>query len=348
MKKTYLITLLSLLILLLTSCAEEEAVTQKDTSIEALQKAQGIPVKIATIKKQDITQWDEYSGTLSGFEEVSAFGMLGDNYAKVNVEVGDLVKKNDILAEFSTDFPGANYKQAKIGYETVEKTYNRMKKVFDSGGISQQQLDEVEAQYKIAKENFNATKQLVKVISPTSGVVVSVNFDKGAKNDPKKPFCSIIKTGKLKTNIFIEEEKIAAYSKGQKVRLKWDGIKDKEFVGVINKISMSSNPKMRGFSIEILVNNKSEELMPGIFVYVYTPHFTKKDIIVIPRESVFKESGKDYVYVANSTAAKKKEITLGKNIGNTIEIVKGLSVGDKLISEGRALLKEGSKIKVIE
>ena len=346
--KKYLTILLTLLLILITSCTQEDAVVKEDTSIEALQKAQGIPVKITEIKKQDITQWDEYSGTLSGFEEVSVFGMLGDNYSKVNVEVGDLVKKNDILAEFSTDFPGANYKQAKIGYETVQKTYNRMKKVFESGGISQQKLDEVEAQYKIAKENFNSTKQLVKVISPTSGVVVSVNFDKGAKNDPKKPFCSIIKTGKLKANIFIEEEKIAAYSKGQKVRLKWDGIKDKEFVGTINKISMSSNPKMRGFSIEILVSNKSEELMPGIFVYIYTPHFTKKNIIVIPRETVFQENGKDYVYVANSTTAKKKEITLGKNIGNTIEIVKGLSVGDRLISEGKALLKEGRKIKIVE
>ena len=342
----YLVLILSI-ILLLTSCAKEKTAAQEDTSIEALQKIKGIPVKITEIKKQDITQWDEYSGTLSGYEEVSVFGMLGDNYAKVNVEVGDLVKKGEILAEFSTDFPGANYKQAKIGYETVKKTYDRMKKVFESGGISQQKLDEVEAQYKIAKENYNSTKQLVKVISPTSGVVVSVNFDKGSKNDPKRPFCSIIKTGKLKTNIFIEEEKISAYKKGQKVKLKWDGIKNKEFMGTINKISMSSNPKMRGFSIEILINNKTEELMPGIFVYVYTPYFTKKNIIVIPRESVFEEYGKDYVYLANGEIAKKKEIALGKNIGNRIEIINGLSVGDKLIFEGRALLKEGSKIKVV-
>lgn len=346
MKKIYLITLISLL-LIVASCAKEEAVANEDTSVEALQNAQGIPVKITNIEKQDITQWDEYSGTLSGFEEVSVFGMLGDNYKKVKIEVGDLVKKGDILAEFSTDFPGANYNQAKIGYETTEKTHKRMKKVFESGGISQQQLDEVEAQYKISKENFNSTKQLVKVISPTSGVIVSVNFDTGSKNDPKRPLCTINKTGKLKTNIFIEEEKIAAYKRDQKVRVVWNGRKDKEFVGIINKISMSSNPKMRGFSIEILIDNKDEELMPGIFVYVYTPHFTKEDIIVVPRESIFKENGKDYVYVANSENAKKKEITLGKNIGNQIEILKGLAPGDKLISEGRALLKEGSKIKIV-
>ncbi|MBN2790701.1 MAG: efflux RND transporter periplasmic adaptor subunit [Candidatus Delongbacteria bacterium] len=345
--KKYLTIILSLLLVLLTSCAKEEAVAKEDTSVEALQKVQGIPVKITKIAKQSITQWDEYSGTLSGFEEVTAFGMLGDNYSKVNIEVGDLVKKGDILAEFSTDFPGANYNQAKIGYETAEKTYNRMKKVFESGGISQQQLDEVEAQYKISKENFNSTKQLVKVISPTSGVVVNVNFDKGSKNDPKLPLCTIIKTGKLKTDIFIEEEKIAAYKKGQEVKLKWEGLKDQEFIGIINKISMSSNPQMRGFSIEILVDNKDEKLMPGIFVYVFTPHFTKEDIIVIPRESVFQENGQYYVYVADSETAKKKEITLGKNIGNQIEIVEGLAAGDRLISEGRALLKEGSKIKVV-
>lgn len=347
MSKKYFIVLAAAL-LLVTGCTKTESATVEDTSIETLQQKNGFPVRITEIKREDMTKWDEYTGTLSGFEEVSVFGLLGDNYSKVDIAVGDVVKKNDVLAEFPTNNPQANYNQAKIGFETTEKTYERMKRVYESGGISQQQLDEIEAQYKIAKANFDATKQLVKVISPASGVIADVFFNVGDKNDPGRPFCKIIKTTKLKTSIFIEEEKIKNYEKGQQVRIKWDGLKGKEFTGTINKISMSSNPAARGFSVEVTVDNDKDELMPGIFVYVYTKVYNKADAITIPRDAIFTESGKDYVYLENNGTALKKQVVKGENNGNQIEITEGLKAGDKLISEGRSLLKDGDKVRVVE
>ncbi|MFO7811291.1 MAG: efflux RND transporter periplasmic adaptor subunit, partial [Candidatus Delongbacteria bacterium] len=298
MIKKYFISSAAAVLLLITGCSDKESETTENTSVETLQQKNGYPVRITNIKREDLTKWDEYTGTLSGSEEVSVFGLLGDNYSEVNVEVGDIVKKNDVLAEFPSNNPQANYNQAKIGLETAKKTYERMKRVYRSGGISEQQLDEIEAQYKIARENFNATKQLIKVISPVSGVVADVFFDKGDKNDPGRPFCKIIKTSKLKTTIFIEEEKIKNYEKGQEVRIKWDGLKDKEFKGVINKISMSSNPAARGFSVEVSVNNEHNELMPGIFVYVYTKIYGSPVAIAVPRDAIFTEGGKNYVYLA--------------------------------------------------
>lgn len=347
MRKKYFIAL-AVALLLVTGCTQSESATVEDTSVETLQQKNGFPVRLTEITREDMAKWDEYTGTLSGFEEVSVFGLLGDNYSKVNVAIGDVVKTNDVLAEFPTNNPQANYNQAKIGFETTEKTYERMKRVYESGGISQQQLDEIEAQYKIAKANFNATKQLVKVISPASGVVADVFFNMGDKNDPGKPFCKIIKTSKLKTSIFIEEEKIKNYEKGQEVRIKWDGLKDREFKGLINKISMSSNPAARGFSVEVTVDNDKDELMPGIFVYVLTPVFSRPDAISIPRDSFFKEGEKEFVYVAKDRAALKKEIKTGENIGNTVVVESGLNEGDILISEGRTLLTDGAKIRIVE
>lgn len=346
--KKYSLMAVVLILTVLTSCSRDKAEAKEDMSVDALQQKNGIPVKVTEIKSSDITRWDEYSGTLSGYEEISVFGLLSDNYEKVNVSVGDIVKSGDILAEFPTNNPQANYNQAKIGYETVEKTYERMKRVYEAGGISQQQLDEIKAQYEIAKANFEATKQLVKVISPASGVVVDVFFHKNDKNDPKNPLCKIIKTNKLKTTVFIEEEKISGYKKGQKVIVRWDGVKGKDLSGIINKISMSSNPEARGFSVEILIGNEKDELMPGIFVYVLTPVYSRPDAISIPRDSFFKEGEKEFVYVAKDGAALKKEIKTGENIGNTVVVESGLNEGDNLISEGRSLLTDGAKIRIVE
>ncbi len=339
----------ALLTALITGCSDGEAVTEKNESVETLQAERGIPVRVTDIYIGRQVRWDEYSGILSGYDEINVFGLLGDNYSKINISVGDMVKQGDILAEFPTNNPQANYNQARIGYETVKKTYERMTRVFESGGISQQQLDEIEAQYKIAEQNFNSVSQLVTVISPASGVVADVFFSRGDKNDPAKPFCKIVRTNKLKTTISIEENNISRYRRGQKTEISWDGLKDRVFTGTINKISMSSNPAARGFSVEIITDNEKEELMPGIFVYVRTPAYEKNDAIAIPRDSYFTEGGRDYVFVVNSGFAKKKQVVLGEVIGGSNVIVEsGLKEGDKLVYEGRTLLSEGAKIRIVE
>ncbi len=349
MKRSYaLITALALAAMLMTGCSEGDAAVERNESVEVLQAERGIPVRVTQTEKDLWVRWDEYSGTMSGYDEINVFGLLGDNYSKINISVGDIVKKGDILAEFPTNNPQANFNQAKIGYETVKKTYERMKRVYESGGISQQQLDEIEAQYRIAEQNFNSVKQLVTVISPASGVVVDIFFSQGDKNDPGMPMCKIVKANKLKTTIFIEESKISKYERGQEVEITWDGIKDRVFKGTINKISMSSNPAARGFSVEIITDNENEELMPGIFVYVRTPAYERDEAIAIPRDSYFTEGGKNYVYVAKNNAAQKRLVTLGEVIGGNVIVESGLSAGEKLISEGRTLLSDGAKIIVVE
>ena len=349
MKKSYaLITAIVLAPIVMTGCSDGDAAVERNESVEALQADRGIPVRISQLQKNKWVRWDEYSGIMSGYDEIDVFGLLGDNYSKINVSVGDIVKEGDILAEFPTNNPQANYNQAKIGFETVEKTYERMKRVFESGGISQQQLDEIEAQYRIAQQNYNAVKQLVRIISPSSGVVADVFFSRGDKNDPGRPFCKIVRTNKLKTTIFIEESKISRYRRGQEVEITWDGIKDRAFTGTINKISMSSNPAARGFSVEIVTGNENEELMPGIFVYVRTPAYEREDAIAIPRDSFFSEGGRDYVYVARNNIAQKRLVTLGEVIGSNVIVESGLNDGELLISEGRTLLAEGAKINVVD
>ena len=348
MKKILFMLSITVAMTVLISCSDSKAKTTKVESIAQIQQREGIPVVVEKIKKTKLEKWSDYTGDLEGTEQVTVFGLLGDDLKDVNVVIGDIVEKDEVIAEFSTDNVAAKYRQAQINMETVERTYNRMKSVYEAGGFSKQKLDEIEAQYKVAVENFNATSKLIKIKSPISGVVVDVFVDKGERVDPKTPICKIAKISELKTTIYVDESEIINFSKGQHVDVRWDAYKNKRFNGSVNKISLSADPRRRGFAVEILVDNSKMLLKPGIFADINVRTTNKSDIIKIPRTAIMKNDEKKYIFVSKNNIAEKKEIITGLESGNFVEIISGLNVDENLIINGQSLLNDKAKVKIVE
>ncbi len=360
-------TMLLLAMILLSSCSEDEK--KKDDSIESKSMAkiyeeQGFPVKISTIENSSIVKWKEYSGTLEGTDQGLVFANLGDNIDKINVSIGDRVEKNQIIAEFSTSNIQARYRQAEIQYQTVERSYNRMKKIYEAGGISLQQLDDVEAQYNVSKINFATTKDLIVIKAPIAGVVVDMFVEEGQKIGTKDPVCKIAKINKLKTTIYIDETDINKLSINDEAIITWEGLKGEEFKGKIDKISISAEPRLRGFAVEISIENRSYLLKPGTFVDVKLKVLELNSIVSIPREVIIKKDDKDFVFIICKDKIKTKmnikvktkgegsivrlvEIHTGLYNGDMIEVKRGLALNDRLIIEGQTLLEDNASVKIV-
>lgn len=340
------IVLSILLIFLLVSCSKDEEVKEV-ASISKMQESKGTPVRVTTVEMGDLEKWSDYSSVLEGSEQTTVFGMLNDELEKIHVKIGDKVQKDQVIAQFAQDTPEAKYKQAKINLDTVEKTYNRMKKVFESGGISRQEFDNIEAQYKVAQENLNSTKKMVYVKAPISGIVVDVIAKEGRRISPADPVCKIARFNNLKTTVYVDEKDINYYTKGQKVFVKWDALKGEKFEGTIKKISLSADPEMRGFAVEIDIPNPDNKLRPGIFVDIEIRIEDIKNIISVPRQTILKEGEKEYVYIIESGKAVKKYIETGIENGTKIQVTAGLNIGDALVYEGHNILSNGNKVKVV-
>ena len=352
MKKLLFTILIGML--LLSSCSnDDKKETTKVKSITKIQEEQGIPVKVQKITESSLVKWKDYSGTLEGTNQSLVFANLGDNIDSLLVEIGDRVVKDQVVAKFSTSNLQAQYKQAEIQYITVEKTYNRMKKIYEAGGISLQKLDEIEAQYNVSKANFNTTKELILIKTPISGVVVDMFVERGQKIGTKDPVCKIAKISKLKTTIFVDESDINKLNINDKVNISWDGLKGEEFTGKIAKISISAEPRLRGFAVEISIDNRSNLLKPGTFVDVKIKTLELNNIISISRETIIEKSDKKFVYLiskdkANTNTVKLTEIKTGLFSGNMVEIKSGIKLEDNLVIEGQTLLEAGIKVKIIQ
>jgi len=344
MKK--ILILLTAALLLLTSCGKEKAEAAKP--ISQIQEENGIPVRVTAVVKSNLSAWKDYSGVLEGKEQMVMYGMLGDELKKIHVKIGDRVKKDQVLAEYSNENPQAQNRQAQIGFETIEKTYNRVKTIYQSGGVSKQQLDEVEAQYKVAKENLSASGKLLVIKSPIDGVVTDKFVDIGQIIDSKTPVFKIAKIDQLKALIFIDEAQINSYHPGQSAKIVWESDKKNEFSGKIEKISLSAIPERRGFQAEISIDDPAKILKPGMFVTVNLEVSRLSNVLHVNRTALREEGGKTFVFVAANGKAVKKEITLGRDTGFDVEILSGLAEGDLLITDGQNMVSDGSRVKEIK
>ncbi len=342
MKKLFILAIT--LMMMLMGCSDE---AEQPKSIQDIQAAQGIPVSIEKVESVKLEQWEEFQTTLEGAKEANVFGLLNDNLESVTVKLGDYVEEGDIVAEYATDSPTAQYTQALLAKQNAEKLFNRMQVVYNAGGISKQELDNIQTQYDVSVENLNSVSKLVRVEAPIAGRVTEINYDPGDFCSPATPIVRIVNTRTLRATIDVDETRINRFKKHQTVMISWDAVPNKEFRGTITGIALSANPKKRGFAVDIKVNNASDQLRAGAFVTASINTNTTPDAVVVNRLSVINENEKDYIFVIEDNKAEKREVKTGIVVSDKIEITSGLTTNENYVFEGQSRLQNGSKVNII-
>ncbi|MBN2279449.1 MAG: efflux RND transporter periplasmic adaptor subunit [Candidatus Marinimicrobia bacterium] len=340
MKKMIVLSL-NLLILIFAGCSREKAETK---SMEQIYRDEGVPVKIEKITTTIFEKSLAYNGMLTGIEQSSAHAAFGDEVEKVHVKVGDYVKKDQVLISFPTDAPTAQYSQAKAAFESMDKTYKRMKMLLDKGAVSQQDYENIETQYKVTEANWEMVRKMVKVKAPISGYVTKVSVNETDNVRSETELAVISNTDRLKTRIFVTEKDFPLLQKGQSVRARWN---EKEISGKIVQVDLGKDMMQQGFGVNIEFDNPGNLFPPGITVELQIIIESNPEAIVVDKKYISELSGKYYVFLASADKAFRREVVLGDRSSLKYEILEGLAPGDNLIIEGHKIVKDAQKIKVL-
>jgi len=341
MKQTISIVLIITISTFLFSCAQEQV---ESRNMEQIYKEEGVPVKTVTVKPRIFETELSYHAVLSGIEESSAYAMVGDKVEKILVNVGDYVQKDKVLMTFPTDNPGAQYSQAKVAFDNAKTAYERVENLFNTGGISQQELDNAKAGYDVAAANWDAVQQSVQVRAPISGYVTKVNVRESDNVRRDAELFTISKTNKLKAKVWVSESEILQVKKGLPAQAVWN---DSTIIGKVVQVDMAMNQQVQAFGAVIEFENRKNCVTCGVTADVIIKTYKNPNGFVVERKNILNDQEGSFVFVVNSGNAKKRPIKLGKQEGIEIEILEGLKQGDELIVEGQLLLEQDSKVKII-
>lgn len=339
------IVLTGLTIALLTGCSSKKEENQKTEVVEA------VPVKVMKLEKRNIAKTLDYTATLQADEQVYYAPASAGRIGKIYVEVGDRIKKGQLLVEMDP----TNYQQAKVQLKNLETEYNRAVKLNETGSISKQAYDAAVTNYEVAKSNYEFLKENTKMLAPFNGIVTGKYFEDGelytgaaAGGAAKPSIIAIEKIIPLKAYVNLSEQYFLAVKKGTKVELRSNIYPDRVFEGTVSIVYPTIDPASRTFTVEVKIPNSDEALRPGMYGTINF-FIGETETVVVPALAVLKLQGANnrYVFLNKDGKAKRVEVTLGRRFEDQVEIISDeIHEGDELVVVGQGKLVDGKAMDI--
>lgn len=320
--------------------------TAKGNVKESADAAKVPAVKLAESYKAPVMQQAEFTGTIEPYALNNISPSLGLRIDKIYVEVGDKVKKGQRLVEMDK----RQYLQAAVQLSNLETDFVRYKKLYEEGGVSKQQLDQMETQLSVSQHAVDNLKENTDLESPITGVVTERSYDPGDVYSPATGrILTVMQIDKVKVQINVSEQYFPSVKLGMPVDISLEVYPGKTFTGKVSLIYPALDPATRTFTTEITIPNPSAELRPGMFSRVMLK-FGAAERVLVPDVAVQKQIGTNerYVFVYNSAdgTVDRRRVTLGRVVGKELEIVGGVEAGDQVVVAGAQKLMDKAKVEI--
>lgn len=325
-------------IFMLGACSGGEQTEQTKTE-EAIES-----VKIGSTSLQNVPQETTYTATVQPDKRNNISSSMPNRIKKIYVEVGDHVKKGQVLV----DLDASNIIQQKVQLDNLELEYNRAKELVAVGGASQQQLDQITTQFEAAKTAYDNLMENTKLLSPVNGVVTARNYDDG--DMAQGPILTVMQINPVKIVINVSETEFTKVKLGMPIDITLDVFGDENFKGRVSLIYPTIDPMTRTFGVEVEIPNASNRVRPGMFARA-TIDFGARERVIVSDRAVIKRagSGDRFVYVYNNDGTVTyTQVELGRHVDNYYEVLSGLAADEQVVVAGQTRLSDGVKVNVVE
>lgn len=308
--------------------------------------AQTVPsVEIAVAQARDVPLENTYASTVQAEAVNNIAPQTGGRIRKINVEVGDYVVKGQILAEMDR----LQLDQLELQVQNDEIEYERLKGLYNEGGVSQSDFEAAELGYKVRRTNLENVRENTILRSPITGFVSARNFDAGDLFSMSAPLFTVQQVTPVKLLVGISESEYSLVKKGDQVTLTVDAIPGRTFNGKIGRLYPTIDAATHTFKAEVTVPNTDRVLRPGMYARVKVNFGTRRSVVV-PDQCLVKQEGTGtrFIYVLNAdNTVSYLPVTIGRHMGREYEILEGLEDGQKVVLKGQSLLRDGIKVNVL-
>ena len=279
----------------------------------------------------------------------------------VRVKPGDTVSRGEILATIESADAGSaqsDLAKAQIETERAQRAANREKVLLDHGAAAEKDYIDAKAaadsaQAELARAmrrlevldmNAQATTDSIPLLSPSRGVVLTVNAAPGEFSkslDNADPLITIADLSTVWAIGDVFEKDIARVQPGGKVTITVGAFPGQVWKGRIDSVSGALDPVTRTLKVRVALPNPGDKLKPEMFATIHVdvgPHIA----IVVPAAAVIHQGENTIVFVEINGNPEQKNVTTGQAVDGKLEITSGLHEGQRVAANGAELLTGGA------
>ncbi len=310
----------------------------------------GVPVEVALPERRSISSFIETNGTLEAENDIDIVARTTGPVVELLVEEGMVVEKGQLLARIDDKELQAQVGVARVALEEARRTHQRAMASFEESVISQEVYDQTITKLESAEVQLEGNQILLgysKIEAPFAGTIIE-RYIKFAENvTPNQSLFRISDFDPILCPIQVPEKELSSLKVSQTAYITvgaWSGERFSARVLRIRPVVDSDTG-----TIEVTLQVKARgKLLPGMFASVYLVRDSHADGLVIPKSALSLESLGDTVYVVNERLAERRDIELGFEESDFVEVLSGLTEEDRVVVVGQDGLSDGTPVFVLK
>src|SRR5882757_3298585 len=341
-----------------------------------------VPVHTAMVQTIAVGNGAKYSASIVPYAQVDLAFKSGGYVESIrqvknpsggmrNIDQGDWVQKGTVLAVVQQKDYQDKLQQAQAQLERGQAEYDKAKLTFDRtaalyGSQSATKPDYDSAQAQLAStaasvsgaqaqvSEANVALAYCELRAPFSGWVVKRSVDLGTLVGPATNGFTLADTQSVKAVFGVPDTSIGRVRLGQHLAITTDSL-PQQFAGRVSAISPAADPKSRVFSVEVTIANPKDQLKSGMIASLaLNGEQLPESVLAVPLSAAVRDPAKADSFAVMVTegagdppTARLRSIELGNTYGNMIAAKGGVAFGERVITTGVSLVKNGDKVRVI-
>jgi len=307
-------------------------------------------VEVTLVEMQRITERVETIATAVANESVDVVPKVSDTISQVRFEDGDFVQQGDILVELTNESEAARLDEALAGAEEARRQFNRIEELYGRSLVARTDLDVAKAAMEMADARLEGVMVAMEdriVRAPITGVLGFRNVSEGTLATANTVITTLDDISFIKLDFTVPEKHLAQLGTGQKILASTIAYPDRVFEGEVRVVSSRIDPVTRSVSLRAHINNTEGLLRPGMLMTVEM-ELNEHLSMVVPELSAIVSQGNAYVYVVDdNNQVQQVKVELGRRRPGVVEILSGLTPGDRVISRGVNKVRPGQKVSIM-
>jgi RND family efflux transporter MFP subunit len=312
-----------------------------------------VSVRVANVTKQAVDLDFTANGNFVPFTELNFLSENAGRVSKIYVEEGDRVSKGQVLARIDAEILNTDRETAEAALQNAIRDEARYSSSFETGGVTQQQLDQARLAVKNARLRLQSSQRRVSdasIKSPINGIVNKKYIEVGAFVTAQgTQLFELVDVSRLKLRVNVNESQVANLNVGDHVDIRSNVFPADTFNGKITFIAAKADNTLN-FPVEIQVeNNKTNKIKAGMYGTAIFKFPKQEPAITIPRGAFVGSVSSNEIFVLeNGNKARLRKVVAGRILGENVEILDGLKEGEKAIVSGQINLVDGSLVAPIK
>lgn len=308
---------------------------------------------------------------VQAFKDSPIYARTNGYLKKWYVDIGGHVKAGELLAEIDTPEVNQQLQQARADLATSEAnlhlsqiTAERYAGLLKSDSVSQQDADNAEGDYAAKKatvesaqynvKRFQDLQSFQKIYAPFTGVITARNtdvgslIDSGSSGGARTELFHIVSPDKLRVYANVPEIYSRATKPGLKAELVLNEFPGHPFEGTLVRTANAIDQSTRTLLVEIEVNNPTGQLLSGSYAEVHLKLPSYSSSFLLPVNALMFRSEGLRVATVNDNTIALAPITIGRDYGDTVEIISGLKGDENIVVNPPDSLVAGEKVRIAQ